>query len=230
MNYLPGDVLLKRDNRAWYTPSDTRHHMMLVVGEESQCPIVAHITFNGKKTGRLMIERLKHTKELMLIRAPFTERLREKIQNNAYYYFKNYRCILTQELLNQQASEAQTFRPNCELQAAQSNTRLHEEYRLKRSDMTAASSAQFFKPKPIIHMSCHQFVLTMIQMACAILSDEDLPEGFQIPAELAWADLTLNSARFDTALSVHDLNQTDVSRPKSSDHPPKVNVFKRCFG
>lgn len=208
MMYLPGDILLKVDVRSQYQSIvDTRHHMMLVIGEENHHPVVAHMCFKGKNVGHLEIEPLRRGKDLILIRASFSDELRQLMVELAYRCKKRCKYVLTPELLERQMTQTDLYRPDIELQAQSCVKRLHEHFENHPNNkpIKRASSHNFFnQKKQPLAMSCHQFVFTIIQNACRTL-DYPIPQGLKIYPEFAWSDLVLLCASQDDKLTQYNL-------------------------
>lgn len=186
MKYKIGDILLKIDTRAYKPVSnvfDTRDHVMIVIGVDlhNGCPIIAHMTFpnNHDKPG-LKIETLTRGKDLFLLSYSFNDTVQNKIVELVNLAYQSKKFVITPSLLEKQYQESSVIR---------------EKLKLNDNFFISSSMAQFEpNPSQLIVMSCHEFVISVIQSACHQCHAE-IPKSLRIVPRIAWSDLILKAAQ-----------------------------------
>lgn len=186
MNFQVGDVLLKVDMRAYKPASnfyDTRDHVMLVIGKNQSngFPIIAHMTFhNDNNQPGLKVETLTRGKDLFLLAYPFSDEIRKKIVELAQLAYQSKKFTINAPLLAKQYQESSEIRDKPK--------------RFKPSFNLVCPIA--FNPNPVefTELSCHEFVVSVIQSACADCN-KAIPKSLRIKPGLAWSDILLKAAR-----------------------------------
>ncbi len=191
-----GDVLIKVDCRAWVTEDfDTRHHAMLVVDlSETGYPTVAHMKFTDRDnyTGNLVVEPCPKARDLILIHAPcFSEQLRTEIAGIAKKADRLGLLKIERQFLKNEHRQVIPFRWDNSFERQVKLDVLYEE-------VLHVKNVLSYKEQLI---SCHDFVLSVIHMACQ-RCEVNVPRGFDIPPHLAWSDILHEAARQDKTLSL----------------------------
>jgi hypothetical protein len=211
MPYSIGDILLKVDDRAYSATIYTRHHVMLVIGEnESGAPIVMHML--GAPHYKLVKEELNRGKDLIKIHYLWPELTREAIAQAADSSLKNDNFVLTKEVIEDQCKSVSIYRPTSSIDEAVKLAKL-------RKVFTNSKGTSKFTPTPdsATVISCHEWVLNIIHYACQKTSYE-IPTGLQIPPDLAWADRLNCSAKSDPEISY-----TVLAHPKPQPSPTSLS-------
>ena len=192
--FLPGDVLIRIDCRAWVSEEfDTRHHAMLVIDVSAMgYPMVAHMKFIEftTHTGHLVIEPCPSYRDVILIRSTtFSDVLRDKIVSIAQEAYQRGKLKIEQKFLAREYHVASPYRWDDSYDCPRKLDLVYE---------------QAVQPKDILldveqMISCHDFVLSVIQRACHALG-ESIPLGFNIAPWLAWSDILHGCCRQDKTL------------------------------
>ncbi|ETO93424.1 hypothetical protein [Legionella oakridgensis] len=192
-----GDILLKIDIRARYAPGfNTQHHAMLVCDIQQGHPVVAHMKFTdfAKYTGHLVIEPCPAAKDVVVIHCPlFSEALRAEIAAIAYEAAHNNVLRIEKEFLETEYHEANDY---CSLNLS--------ELRKKHEALSHSPTDVLTEKERLI--SCHDFVLSTIHLACARLS-VPIPDGLNLPPKLAWSPLLYASVQADPELEYNVIDR-----------------------
>lgn len=193
-DFSPGDILIKIDCRARRPiVFNTKHHAMLIIGvDRTGYPLVAHMKFIDFKqhTGTLVIEPCPAAKDLILIHCPaFSSELREQITWIARQALQYNQLKINSLFLEKESREVEQYRWTDQFEAIQ-KIRLLRQQPIQATNVLANIEQM---------ISCHDFVLSTIHMACSDVK-EPIPYGLDIPPQLAWSDILNTIARDDKTL------------------------------
>ena len=199
--FLAGDILLKIDARARFlVPGfNTQHHALLVINTaENGHPLVAHMKFTNleQKVGELVVEHCPPAKDLVLIRAPFSDSARREIHTIATQAKKSNQLKIEQTFLENEYHQSNNYR-------WEDGYEIEKKLRLLYQQPIQASNVISESPQLI---SCHDFVLSAIHLACN-RTEHPIPPGLNIPPHLAWSDILNAACRADTTLSFFDISR-----------------------
>jgi hypothetical protein len=195
MPFAIGDILLKIDTRATGDTMLTRHHVMLVLGENGQgYPVVAHMM--AYPSWKLVKEELTRGKDLKLIHNSWPEKTKLAIAKTAEEALDSNKFVINIKIIQEHGQAVSPFRPNCSLEAKRKLENLHHAFELESAE------SRNFTPTPETQMimSCHQWVMSVIHYACR-QTKTPIPRALQIPPHLAWADRLNYSSENDKSVS-----------------------------
>ena len=174
-HFYPGDILIKIDCRA-RRPNvfNTKHHAMLVIStDRTGYPVVAHMKFIdfSLKTGILVIEPCPAAKDLILIHCPaFSSELRAQIAWIARQAHQCNQLKISSLFLENENQKAERYRW-ADLYDAKNKIDVLRRQPIHATNVLANTEQM---------ISCHDFVLSTIHMACSEFK-EPIPEGLHIP-------------------------------------------------
>ncbi len=207
MPFSPGDILIKVDCRAVADTDNTRHHVMLVLGESPDGnPIVMHML--GNPHFKLIQEELVRGKELGLIKCAWAPETRKGIYQIALDCFQSEKFVITNAIVQKHREAVAPFRPDSSLDAKKKLVELEAAF-----VQWEAKGEDTFTPNPeaITTMSCHEWVMSVIHHACR-QTQQPIPQALRIPPHLAWADRLFNTAQYDKSVSIKQIQSLPVLR------------------
>lgn len=210
MSFSAGDILIKLDLKFTADTINTRHHVMLVLGETQEgAPIIAHMSMSGCK---LIKEELTRGKDLIHLCYPWAEETRRAFVQAAEESLSSGKFVINREIIQKQLNEVSPFRPQSSLDSSNKLLELRKAYE---------GSPINFAPNPDQKtiVSCHEWVISLIHYVC----NRDkicVPVALQIPPRLAWADRLWYSAKNDEMVT---LVTTEQSK-KANVTPPPVLI------
>ncbi len=211
--YKKGDILLKIDTRGVYGEGTTRHHVMMVVGQQGPNPIVTHLHTNSTpRKYRADIEELslKRVRYLVLLRPQWPTSFAEKLVTNIGLAELSGMFCLSPSRVEKQLQARGEFNPTSSSPVEQKKgvQGLNERFE-KHVDQGKGLTS--LSPSEPVYQTCHEFIFSIIHFTYNEM-ELSIPQWLQIAPEDAWADYVFGMSRYFKNEGIEEYETAKIAR------------------